>query len=184
MENINFDDYIDLLIEKDNQAFETVYEHTKRGVFSIIVAIVKDKSQTEDLMQDTYIKMLKKINTYEKGRNFNAWLMQIAKNVAIDHTRKYKKVSVYDPIESSYVFDSTVDVEPRQESYEMEEMLKPLNQIEREIVLLRIVSDEKFKDIATITGKPIGTVLWIYNKALRKMKTEMEGGILDEDQRT
>jgi len=184
VENINFDDYIDLLIEKNNQAFETVYEHTKRGVFSIIVAIVKDKSQTEDLMQDTYIKMLSKIHTYERGRNFNAWLLQIAKNIAIDHTRKFKRVSVYDPIESSYVFDNTVDEAPKEQSYEMEEMLKPLDDLEREVVLLRIVSDTKFKDIATLTKKPIGTVLWIYNKAIKKMKKEMEGGTQSENERT
>lgn len=184
MENINFDDYIDLLIEKDDGAFQTVYEHTKRGVFSIIVAIVRDKSQTEDLMQDTYIKMLNKINTYTRGRNFNAWLLQIAKNIAIDHTRKYKRISVYDPIESSYVFDEHQAEIPKESSYEMEELINPLDDTERQIVLLRVVSDTKFKDIAKITDKPLGTVLWIYSKAIKKMKNEMEGGITDENKRT
>lgn len=181
VENINFDDYIDLLKEKDNQAFELVYEHTKRGVFSIIIAIVNDKSQTEDLMQDTYIKMLKNINSYQKGRNFNAWLIQIAKNIAIDHYRKNHLVSVYDPMEQSYIFDEVQTEEPEKVSYEIEELIKPLDDIERQVVLLRVVSDEKFKDIAKIVDKPLGTVLWIYNKALKKMKNSMKGDQEDEE---
>ena len=75
----NFDDYIERLRHKDNEAFEYIYEHSKRGVYAIIVAIVKDRQTTEDLMQDTYIKMLKNINQYQVGRNFNAWITQIAK---------------------------------------------------------------------------------------------------------
>jgi len=182
VENINFDDYIDLLKAKDNQAFRLVYEQTKRGVFSIIVAIVHDKSQTEDLMQDTYIKMLKNINSYQKGRNFNAWLLQIAKNIAIDYYRKNHQVSVYDPVEQSYVFDKANEIETEGVSYEMEEMLTPLDQTEREIVLLHIVSDLKFKEIAESIKKPLGTVLWIYNKAIKKMKQHMEGGVHHENQ--
>ncbi|MDD3477476.1 MAG: RNA polymerase sigma factor [Candidatus Izemoplasmatales bacterium] len=178
MENINFDDYIDLLIEKDDKAFEIIYEHTKRGVFSMIISIVHDKSQTEDLMQDTYIKMLKNIRSYQKGRNFNAWLNQIAKNVAIDFYRKTKSVSVYDPMEQGYVFD---EAQEQKEAipYEIEEMIQPLDSTERQIVLLHIVSDLKFKEIAASVEKPLGTVLWIYNKAIRKMKQHLEGG---EDQ--
>jgi len=183
VETINFDDYIDLLKEKDNQAFELVYEHTKRGVFSIIIAIVKDKSMTEDLMQDTYIKMLKNIHSYQKGRNFPAWLLQIAKNIAIDYYRKNHSVSVYDPIEESYVFDELAQEPetPNKPSYEVEEMIRPLDATEREIVLLHVVSDLKFKDISETTGKPLGTVLWIYNKAIKKMKNALKGGSENEN---
>lgn len=180
MENINFDDFIELLKQKDNQAFETVYEHTKRGVFSIIISIVQDKHQTEDLMQDTYIKMLKNINSYQKGRNFNAWLLQIAKNLAIDYYRKNHLVSVHDPIEEDFIFDEAKPVEESQNSYQVEELVKPLDPLEKQIVLLRIVSDMKFKDISESVNKPLGTVLWIYNKSLKKMKNHLEGGTDNE----
>jgi len=180
VENINFDDFIELLKQKDNQAFETVYEHTKRGVFSIIISIVQDKYQTEDLMQDTYIKMLRNINSYETGRNFNAWLLQIAKNIAIDYYRKNHLVSVHDPIEEDYLFDHAQPMVEKKNSYQVEELIKPLDPLEKQIVLLRTVSDLKFKDIAETLQKPLGTILWIYNKALKKMKNNLEGGQTDE----
>jgi RNA polymerase sigma-70 factor (ECF subfamily) len=168
----NFDDYLDLLQEKDENAFEFIYENTKRGVYSIIVAIVRDRHITEDLMQETYLKMLKNLNSYHRGRNFGAWLFEIAKNLAYDHLRKNKNELVSDPQEQAYVFDQPKP-QTRNTDYTLEELMHPLDAIERRIVLLRIVAETKFKDIAGLTGKPLGTVLWIYNKALAKMKKSL-----------
>jgi RNA polymerase sigma-70 factor (ECF subfamily) len=165
----NFEDYLDALAEKDEQAFAYVYEQTKRGVYSVIVSIVRDRHTTEDLMQDTYMKMLQNLHSYQRGRNFAAWLFEIAKNLAYDHLRKNKPVIPTDPQEQSYVFDHPQETSPKTE-YTMEELMAPLDALERQIVLLRVVSETKFKDIALTVDKPLGTVLWIYNKALAKMK--------------
>lgn len=169
---INYDDYIDSLIEKNNKAFEVVYEHTKKGVFSMIISIVNNKAVTEDLMQDTYIKMIEKIHSYKKGKNFYAWLIQIAKNTALDHYRKYKKETIYDPQEKDYVFEKSVKPD---ESYMVQDLIKPLEEEEKQVVLLRIVSNTKFKQIAKIVDKPLGTVLWIYNKAIKKLQEYNRG---------
>ncbi len=164
---MNYEKYIDDLINKDDKAFEVIYENTKKGVFSIIISIVNNKAVTEDLMQDTYMKMIEKIHQYKRGRNFYAWLLQIAKNTALDHYRKENRVNVIDPQEKEYIFDT--ESEDRN-NYAVYDMIKPLDPEEREIVLLRIVSDLKFKDIAEVVGKPLGTVLWIYNKAIKKLQ--------------
>jgi RNA polymerase sigma-70 factor, ECF subfamily len=164
---INYDDYIDKLINKDEEAFRIIYENTKKGVFSMIISIVKNRAATEDLMQDTYIKMIEKIRQYKKGRNFNAWLIQIAKNTALDHYRKYSKETLYDPIEQSYMHDN---LKTKEKTYDVLDLVKPLNQTEKQIVLLRAVDDMKFKDIAKIVDKPLGTVLWLYNKAMQTLK--------------
>ena len=65
-------------------------------------------------------------------------------------------------------------VEPAERSdYDLETLIAPLDTEEREIVLLHVVSDTKFKDIAQILGKPLGTVLWLYNRAIRKMRQDV-----------
>jgi RNA polymerase sigma-70 factor (ECF subfamily) len=170
--SIDFDDYLDLLQEKDESAFFAVYEATKHGVYSVIVAIVKDRQTTEDLMQDTYIKMLKNLSSYQRGRNFPAWLFQIAKNLAYDHLRKQAPVLITDPQTQEHLFNQTNEPSPSTD-YTLEELLKPLDSLQRQIVLLRVVSDVKFKDIAITVGRPLGTVLWIYNQALTKMKNSL-----------
>ncbi len=169
--SVDFDQYVDKLKLKDNEAFAYVYEQTKRGVFSIIIAIVKNKADTEDIMQETYIRMLKNINSYQKGRNFVAWLLQIAKNLAIDHYRKHSRIDIVDPLEQSHRFDTPEAT--NSETMEITEMVKNLDELERQIILMHIVGDTKFRDIATITGKPLGTVLWLYNRALRKLRSDL-----------
>lgn len=164
---INYNDYIDKLIDKDNEAFRIVYENTKKGVFSIIISIINNKAVTEDLMQDTYMKMIKNIRQYKKGRNFVAWLLQIAKNTALDYYRKEKRMDVVDPQEDTFLFKD--GVQPDQ-SYEVLDIVKDLDEDEKQVVLLRVVSETKFKDIAKMMDKPLGTVLWIYNKAIGKLK--------------
>ena len=164
---INYDDYIDLLINKDDEAFKVVYENTKKGVFSMIISIVNNKAVTEDLMQDTYIKMIEKIHTYKRGRNFYAWLLQIAKFTAIDHYRKFKKEIVYDPQEQSYYHDS---LKTDEKTYSVLDLVKPLDDLEKQIVLLHSVDDMKFKDIAKLVNKPLGTVLWLYNKSIKTLQ--------------
>ncbi len=164
-----FDDYIDRLKQKDNDAFEYIYEQTKRGVYAIIVSIIHDRQMTEDLMQETYIKMLKNIHQYQKGRNFNAWVTQIAKNLAYDYLRETKHSMLVDPIEQSHIINQTSD-EKSQEDLTLDELIAPLDEEERQIVLLHIVSYTKFKDISSIVDKPLGTVLWMYQRALKKIK--------------
>ncbi|HOW38103.1 MAG TPA: RNA polymerase sigma factor [Candidatus Izemoplasmatales bacterium] len=166
------EDYLDLLAQKDDQAFAFVYEQTKRGVYSVIASLIPDRQTIEDLMQDTYIKMLKNLNLYQRGRNFPAWLLEIAKNLAYDHLRQNRMVTPADPQTESYLFDRQ---SPRTEStdYTMEELTRGLDSEEKQIVLLRVVAETKFKTIAETVGKPLGTVLWIYNRALAKMKKSL-----------
>lgn len=166
----NFEQYIDKIIEKDNDAFRIVYEETKRGVFSIIISLVRNRTVTEDLMQDTYIKMVEKIQQYQRGRNFNAWLMQIAKNTAYDYLRKSKREMLYDPQDQSYIHDS---LKTKSKTYDVQDLLVSLDDNTKQIVLLRIVANMKFKEIAQIVDKPLGTILWIYNKALKSLKKEV-----------
>ena len=166
---VNYENYIDNLIKKDNEAFKGIYDNTKKGVFSMIISIVNNKAATEDLMQDTYMKMIQKIHQYKRGRNFYAWLLQIAKNTALDYVRKEKRNLVFDPQEQSQIFERPTN---DRNDYIVYDYVKDLQDEERQIVLLRIVSDLKFKDIAKTLDKPIGTVLWIYNKAIKKLQDQ------------
>ncbi|MEA4821067.1 MAG: RNA polymerase sigma factor [Erysipelotrichales bacterium] len=170
----SFDDYIDLMMNKDEASFFEVYQQTKAGVYSVIASIIKDRQAIEDLMQETYIKMLKSLNQYQKGRSFTPWLLQIAKNLALDYYRKHQKEVVMDIQENEYLFTKNQVNENQEIDLELNEMLSSLTIDEREVVTLKIVSEMKFKDIAESLNKPLGTVLWIYNKAIKKVKNDLE----------
>jgi RNA polymerase sigma-70 factor, ECF subfamily len=159
---------IDKLKRKNEQAFEYVYQNTKRGVYSMIFSIVKDHGTTEDLMQDVYMKMMTTLDQYQKNTNFNNWVVTMAKYQAIDYYRKQKRITHIDEAD----FDSTLsshEPSPDEES-QFEMMLDSLSEDQRSVVLLKIADEMKFKDIAKVLDKPLGTVLWLYQEAMKKLK--------------
>lgn len=155
-------------LEKDETAFEALYQATKYAVYSMIYAIVKDKDATEDLMQDTYLKMVKALSSYDHSTQFTTWLLTIAKRTAIDYYRKDRRLIHMDPSDMESIPDP---LEQRSErTMEAERFLKVLSDEERQIVLLKIVDRKRHKEIALLMNKPPGTIAWMYHEALIKMK--------------
>jgi len=170
---MNLNEAIEKLKQKDELAFEFIYKQTSSSVYAIIINIVKDHNKTEDLMQDTYIKMIKSINSYNNKYNFKTWLITIARNTAIDNYRKTKKEQLVDINESEFLFpESKSEVTSE---FNANYFLSLLDEEEREVVILYAMEDFKHKEIAQILNKPIGTITWLYNKAMKKLKENSEG---------
>ena len=159
---------IEQLKNRDEKAFEYVYTQTKKGVYIIIFNVIKDHDLTQDLMQDVYLKMLERIHQYQSKTNFYNWLLMIAKNLAIDTYRREKKLVHYDEVDYDQTLSAQDDTPDQKD--EFNRLLSVLTDEEKEVVLLRIVDEMKHKDIAKLVDKPVGTVTWLYQQALDKMK--------------
>lgn len=159
---------------RDNEAFDLLYQKTKYMVFSIIYGIVGNKDTAEDLLQDTYMKMLEKLDSYNPNCPFPTWLLTIAKHLAIDHVRKEKNHFSIDPYTQEYLLPR--EANRMYHRLESEEYLSVLTEEERTIVLMKVVGELKHHEIARIVDKPTGTVMWIYNKAIQKM--QKKGGAI------
>lgn len=159
---------IERLKLKSEDAFEYVYQETKRSVYSMIFSILKNHQATEDLMQDVYMKMMVTINQFQKGTNFNNWLITMAKNLAIDTYRRDQKITRVDPLD----FDERLQTydAPPDESTKFELMMNLLNEEQRSVVILKIADEMKFKDIAKVLNMPINTVIWIYQEAMKILR--------------
>lgn len=160
------------LRKRDYQSFDTFYNLTKNQVFYAIVSIIKNKDLAEDIMQDTYVKFLEKIDQYQDGKNPYAYLSTIGRNLAINVYNQRKKV-----IYSEEMFETIAADEPEYPDDDIFKILDLLDQTEREVVTLHVINDLKFREIAKTIGKPLGTVLWIYNKAIKKLR-EKVGDVL------
>ena len=82
------DDLILRLQKKDEKAFERLYELYSESIFGVINTILRDKASSEEVLQDVFIKVWDNAESYsvKKGRFFT-WLLNIARNAAIDKTR-------------------------------------------------------------------------------------------------
>lgn len=159
-------------------AFDEIYHQTKTSVYYTILGVLKDPSLSEDIMQETYIKALDKIDQYKPTYQFVTWLTTIAKNLAINEYNKRKREISVDGEEQDYMFTSSGD-----DSYKeaiIRELMVHLNEDERLIILYHVVENYKFKDIAKMLDKPLGTVTWSYQNALQKLRKIMEEGEIDE----
>ena len=175
-EEMNIDEIINEFRNANYTHFDEFYNETKKTVFFSILSIVKDTSAVDDLMQDTYVKFLENINKYSHT-NINAYLSTMAHNIAINYYNREKRL-VHDEEIIDYQQAPQDDKDNKYQYVEVMQMLKELDDISREVVILHTINDLKFKEIAKIIDKPLGTVLWIYNKAIKDLKRKV--GAKDE----
>lgn len=163
MENYEIDR---LLVEISNgsvTAFEELYIKTRKGVFSFIYTYLQNYHDTEDAMQAVYLKIKQNIHSYAKGSNGRAWLLQIAKNYALDELRKRKQhifSTIYSTHDHAVIEDGSI----------MDIMQKTLDVDELRIVTLHVLWKYKHKEIAKMLDCPTGTITSKYKRALDKMK--------------
>ena len=82
------DHVLDLILKKDDKAYTLLYDMYSKSLFAVIINLVKDREEAEDVLQDVFVKIWKNISSYEetKGR-FYTWMLNIARNTAIDKLR-------------------------------------------------------------------------------------------------
>lgn len=160
---------------KDNnlEMFDRFYDLTKKQVYFAIMSILKNRESTEDIMQDTYMRFLNNIDKYKESTNVIAFLVTIARNLAINLYNRNKKEIKYDfsRYEDTYVNDT-------KDNSLMEVVYETLEGDELEVFILHVIDDLKHREIAKIMKKPLGTITWMYNKAVKKLK--MKVGEQDE----
>lgn len=152
----------------DMNVFDIIYHETKSVVYYTILSILKDKSLSEDIMQDTYLKTLEKIHSFKPRYGFKSWIVTIARNLAINEYNKRKRELSFDPSVDDYIFGQ--EESSSEKELIVKEILNYLDETEREVVVMHVLGDMKHREIADILKKPIGTITWIYNKAINKAK--------------
>ena len=163
--------YTDKLLRRialgDNAAFEELYDRTKRGVFAFLHTYLHHYADTEDAMQSVYLKIKMYISSYKAGTNGDAWILQIAKNHALDMIRNRKQTQSIDEIEIA----TESFAEPQGVTEVMERVL---NEEEYRIVTMHVVNGYKHREIAEFLGCPTGTVTSKYKRAIEKLQKALK----------
>lgn len=163
---------VKILKSGDMSVFDDIYYSTKDNVYYMILSIIKDASLSEDIMQETYLKALEKIHSYKPKNSFNSWIVTIARNLAINEYNRRKRELKIDPNENEIIFGTTESSSEKE--LIVKEMMEYLKEDEREIVIMHIIGDMKYREIAEVLGIPIGTVSWKYSEAVKKLKDKYE----------
>lgn len=167
------------LAKGNKDMLHAIYEAYGRLIYTIVFDVVKSREDAEDVTSEFFIKLIRVAGTYQKKTSHRAWLIQIARNMAIDLLRKQgREYLLYeteeapqDKLEEGGMVETASAVEEQVVLAEdMRQAMQTLSDREREVLDLKLMGDMKFREIAGVLGQPLGTVTWIYNQGIRKLR--------------
>lgn len=168
----------------DTKAFASLVGRYLKPVNNFVNRMIGDADESEDVTQDIFLKVWKKIKKYRTGSNFKIWIFAIARNATIDHLRKKKHIifSDFEHEDRNLLTDNIADPAPLQDKVfaqmqdkeALEKALALLVPVYREVVLLRYREDLTFAEIGKITGKPLHTVKSQHRRGLEKLRKYFE----------
>ncbi|MFC1628715.1 RNA polymerase sigma factor [Gemmatimonadota bacterium] len=175
--------------EGDSGAFNLLVWRWEKPLYNFIYKYVGDATLAEDLVQDTFLRVLKSIRKYNYQGSLSTWLYRIAVNLCKDHLKRKRlpMVSMHDYYttgsgERIYVQDRIRDEAARTEdslmAEEREEMVRRLlaglPEEERIVILLKEYQELTFREIAEVLDVPDGTVKSRLYHGLRAMRESLE----------
>ena len=180
--NLSDADLITEYLNGSERSLEKLINRHQLQIFNFINSKVNDRDVSEDVFQDTFIKVIKtlKNGSYNEEGKFLPWIMRIAHNLVIDYFRKNNRIPVIANNEEFDIFQFLSDSTPNAESALVEEqVLKDIQKLidelpedQKEVLIMRLYRDMSFKEIAENTNVSINTALGRMRYAiinLRKM---------------
>ena len=168
----------------DESALATLIQRHQSKIFGFIYSKVADRDVSDDIFQDTFIKVIKtlKSNSYNEEGKFLPWVMRIAHNLVIDHFRKNKKMPMFRETEEFSIFSIMTDNQPSIENQiittqvetDLKRLIEELPDDQKEVLVMRMYQDLSFKEIAELTGVSINTALGRMRYALLNLRKVIE----------
>ena len=171
MKKINVEELRELFIEikyGNNIAFEKLYKNYKNLVYKIAYSILKNSYDSDDIVQIVFEKIYSIDKDKLPTRNESSWLYSVTKNETINYLNKKKNHIELEEIYEIEDNNNEINELINKDSYNR--LIGKLNENEKEIISLKILSNLSFKEIAKLLNKPTGTIKWIYYKSINTLK--------------
>lgn len=150
------------------QGIEDLYNKYKKIVYAIAFTISKNNTDAEDIVQIVFTKIYEIDESKLPINKQSSWLYSITKNETINFLKK-KKNDI--PLDKIYeISDDNRDLDKVIDNIEFNRLISKLNEKEKEIVSLKILSNFSFEEISNLLNEPIGTIKWRYYKSIYSLK--------------
>ncbi len=171
-------------INGNEKALSELIERHKQRIYSFIYSKVSDRDITEDIFQDTFIKVIKtlKRGAYNEEGKFLPWVMRISHNLIIDHFRKNNRMPKFANNGDFNIFsvlsDDDLNAERKiikgQVEEDLRRLIQELPEDQKEVLVMRLYKDMSFKEISEQTGVSINTALGRMRYALINLRKVIE----------
>ncbi|MBV70268.1 MAG: RNA polymerase subunit sigma [Myxococcales bacterium] len=173
-DNVSDETLIEQYRDGDVDALETLLKRYERKLFNYILRYVGQRERANDLLQDTFLRVVKHAERYDRRAKFKTWLYTIARNICIDELRKDRVRSGGVSFEQSNsrggdglaakdrIAGSHDDGYKAASASELQERLisalERLNDKQREVFVLRHIDQMRFREIADLLGTSENTI--------------------------
>ncbi|MFV8270203.1 RNA polymerase sigma factor [Flavobacterium sp. GT2N3] len=164
----------------NEDALAKLIKRHESKIYGFIYSKIPDKDITNDIFQDTFIKVIKtlKSNAYNEEGKFLPWVMRISHNLIVDHYRKTKKMPMFRETEEFSIFsimsDDSLTIENKiiseQVEMDLKKLIEGLPADQKEVLVMRMYQDMSFKEISESTGVSINTALGRMRYALMNLR--------------
>lgn len=169
------------VLDGSDEAFRILVERYQDRVFRLLGRYTRDRMEAEDLAQEVFVKVFRKLHTFQQDSSFYTWLYRIAANTATDHLARRKRRRLH-LVEDVTVLDNDrgPDAGAAQPLLEEElrsvtrEVVAGLPEKYRTILILREYEDLSYTAIAEVLGCSIGTVESRLFRARKRFKEALE----------
>jgi len=160
---------IEHYLDGNEIALEYIINKHQQKIFNFIYSKVHDRDISEDIFQETFIKVIKtlKNGVYNEEGKFLPWVMRISHNLVIDFFRKNNRIKTINSKEDIDIFQFISDGSPNAESVlvndqiikDIQKLIQELPDDQKEVLIMRLYRDMSFKEIAENTKVSINTAL-------------------------
>lgn len=163
--------------DPDSTAFTELMNQYYNSLFSLAHRLLKNRQECEDMIQETFIRVLLHIDKYDESKKFTTWIHQITKNLCLDLIRR-KKARPQQLVADGPDFPAlrAMDRSPEEECLEREQaeefrvLLAGLRAKDREILYDRYMNDLSLTEISQRTKLPEGTIKSRLSRARQQLK--------------
>ncbi len=189
MKQITDDELVEQYRNGGAEAFDQLLERYGKPLYNFIFRMLGNKAQSEDVLQEVFLRVIRNVQRYEMKGKFKSWLFTIANHLAISelrHSSKRKSLSLDQGISTDegevrlgdmvgderYLPDVMVERKELREKLDEAIQLLPVEQ--RQVLMMRHFSELSFKEIADAVGCPINTALGRMYYALKNMRKKLK----------
>lgn len=133
---------------------DKIYKEYFETVYKYLLYLTHNEDLSEELTQETFFKAIKNIDSFKEKSHILTWLIQIAKNLYYDEFKRNKKLVEFDNIQQKIYEENIEDtIVSKEEQRQLKEQIKNLDEIYKQVVLLRISGELSFKEIGLLLNK-------------------------------
>ncbi len=161
----------------DPSCLGTLFERHNRSVYQYCLQLTRDRAQAEDLVQEIFLKMLRKASSFRHDGSFRAWMFNIARNAVLDHLRKVRRRGIETEVDNDALVDhrsADSAAAARHDVNVLQRALANLPVAVQEVIWLGRFEFDSYEELGQALGCKAGAARVRMHRAIQQLNAEFE----------